>query len=79
MFIHRKLKNGDICFLANQNNFEDKIEANFRISRYRPWLWDLATVTINPATYYLDGELTAVSIPMDSFGYMFVVFSGRNR
>jgi hypothetical protein len=79
MFIHRKLKNGGIYFLANQTDFEDNIEASFRISGYKPELWDPATGTVNPATYHFDGGRTVVSIPMDRFGSVFVVFTDRTK
>jgi hypothetical protein len=74
MFLHRKLNNGGIYFLANQKDQEEKIEASFRISGYKAELWDAATGTISPASYSFDGNRTKVTVPLDRFGSVFVVF-----
>jgi hypothetical protein len=74
MFIHRKLNNGGIYFVANQLDREEKIEATFRISGYEAELWDAATGKISPASYKFDGVRTNVTIPLGRFGSVFVVF-----
>jgi hypothetical protein len=77
VFIHRKLSNGGIYFLANQKDHEEEIEASFRISGYKAELWDPATGTISPASYEFDGNRTDVTVPLDRFGSVLVVFRER--
>lgn len=77
MFLHRKLNDGGIYFVANQKDQEENIEASFRISGYKAELWDAATGLIMPASYEFDGTRTKVSIPLGRFGSVFVVFRER--
>lgn len=79
MFIHRKLDNGGIYFLANQKDQEEKIEASFRISGYKPELWDASTGSMTPVSYEFDGVRTKISIPLDRFGSVFVVFNEKTK
>ncbi len=74
MFIHRKLSKGDIYFLANRVDREEEIEASFRVTGYKPELWDPATGAMSPASYEFDGDRTNVAVPLDRFGSVFVVF-----
>ena len=74
MFIHRNLSQGDIYFLANRVDREEVIEASFRVAGYKPELWDPATATMSPVSYSIDGDRTNVTIPMDRFGSVFIVF-----
>jgi len=79
MFLHRKLDDGGIYFLANQTDREEKIEASFRISGYKPELWDAATGSMTPVSYEFDGVRTKITIPFDQFGSVFVVFSEKTK
>lgn len=74
MFIHRKLSNGNIYFLANRIDRTETITGSFRGTGYKPELWDPATGKISPASYEFDGDRTNVIIPFDRFGSVFVVF-----
>ncbi len=79
MFLHRKLNNGGIYFLANQTDHEEEIEASFRISGYKAEFWDPATGEISPASYEFDGDRTNVTIPLGRFGSVFVVFREKTN
>ncbi|WP_346857669.1 glycosyl hydrolase [uncultured Draconibacterium sp.] len=79
MFLHRKLNNGGIYFVASQTANVETIEASFRISGYKAELWDPATGKISPVSYSFDGERTNVTIPLDSFGSIFVVFREKTK
>jgi len=79
MFIHRKLNNGGIYFIANQTDREERIEASFRISGYKAELWDPATGEISPASWESDGNFTKVDIPIGRFGSVFVVFREKTK
>ena len=79
MFLHRKLNNGGIYFVASQTANVETIKASFRISGYKAELWDPATGKISPVSYEFDGERTNVTIPLDSFGSIFVVFRDKTK
>ena len=79
MFIRRTLPDGAIYFVANRVDRAETIEASFRITGYKPELWDPATGTVRPASYNFDDERTAVKIPFDRFGSVFVVFHERTN
>jgi len=79
MFIHRKLENGGIYFVANQTDCEESIEASFRISGFKAEFWDPATGEISPASYKYDGKITKVNIPLGRFGSVFVVFREKTK
>ncbi|WP_321373102.1 glycosyl hydrolase [uncultured Draconibacterium sp.] len=74
MFIHRKLNSGGIYFLANRIDRAETIEASFRITGFKPELWDPATGTISEVSYRIDEDRTSVTVPLDRFGSVFVVF-----
>lgn len=79
MFIHRKLPTGDIYFVANRVDRAEKIEASFRVTGYKPELWDPITGKTSPVTYSFDDERTSVTIPLERFGSTFVVFSEKTK
>jgi hypothetical protein len=74
MFLHRKLNNGGLYFLANRVDREEKIEASFRISGYKAEFWDPATGKTAPASYRIENGRTYVTVPLERFGSVFVVF-----
>lgn len=75
MFLTRKLNNGErMYFLASMKDQEEVIDASFRISGYKAELWDPVSGEISPASYEFDGERTRVTISLDRFGSVFVVF-----
>jgi len=79
MFICRKLNKGSIYFLANQIDRSETIEASFLISGYKAELWDPATGKIKPASYEFDGNSTKVTINLECFGSVFVVFREKTK
>jgi len=80
MFLHRKLNNnGGIYFVASQKDQEETIEASFRISGYKAEFWDPSTGKITPVSYAFDGERTKVTVPLDRFGSLFVVFREKTN
>lgn len=79
MFLHRKLEDGEIYFVANQKDQEEKIEASFRVKGYKPELWDAATGEMKPASYQFEGDRTKVTIPFERFGSVFVVFREKTN
>ena len=77
MFIHRRLSNGDVYFLSNRIDRAETVEASFRITGLKPELWDPATGLTAQASYKFDGGRTTVTVPLDRFGSVFVIFRER--
>jgi hypothetical protein len=74
MFIHRRLDDGDLYFVANRVDRAETITASFRVSGRIPELWDPSTGLAHPGSYRMDGERTEVTVPFDRFGSLFVLF-----
>lgn len=80
MFLTRKLGNGErVYFLASMKDQEEAIQGSFRISGYKAELWDPTSGEISPATYSFDGDRTTVTIPLERFGSVFVVFRDKTQ
>jgi hypothetical protein len=74
MFIHRRISKGDVYFLSNRIDRAETVEASFRVTGLKPELWDPATGLTTQASYKFDGSRTTVTVPLDRFGSVFVVF-----
>jgi hypothetical protein len=79
MFVHRKLSQGDIYYVANRVDRAEKVEASFRVTGYKPELWDPATGKTSPVSYSFDDKRTSVTIPFDRFGSVFIVFGEKTK
>jgi hypothetical protein len=74
MFVHRKLNDGDLYFIDNRKSDAENLEATFRVSGFAPELLDPATGTSQPASYHMAVGSTTVSLHLDPYGTVFVVF-----
>jgi hypothetical protein len=74
MFIHRRLADGDAYFVSNRVDRAESITASFRVTGRIPELWDPSTGRTHPASYRITGGRTEVTLPLDRFGSLFVVF-----
>ncbi|WP_253717915.1 glycosyl hydrolase [Sphingomonas sp. AP4-R1] len=74
MFLHRRLDDGDIYFLANRVERSERVKASFRVTGKIPELWDPAMGQARAASYRIAGGRTEVDVPLDPFGSLFVVF-----
>lgn len=74
LFLHRALADEDIYFLSNRNDRAETIEGRFRVVGKEPELWDAATGRTRPAAYRIDDGATTVTVPLDPWGSVFVVF-----
>ncbi len=73
-FVHRKLADGDLYFVDNRKDRAENLEATFRVSGFAPELWDPATGTSRPASYRMADNRTEVTLHLDPYGTVFVVF-----
>ncbi len=74
LFVHRKLDDGDLYFVDNRNDRDEKVEASFRVTGKAPELWHADTGTIEPVSYTTSGGSTKVPMHLEPWGAVFVVF-----
>jgi hypothetical protein len=74
-WIHRKVGNEDIYFIASRWDAKEKINATFRVSGKQPEIWDPVTGETRPAKAFTQADgLTTVALEFDARGSVFVVF-----
>jgi len=74
LFVHRKLDDGDLYFVDNRNNRDEKVEASFRVTGKAPELWHADTGAIEPVSYEIADGRTRVPLHLEPWGTVFVVF-----
>jgi hypothetical protein len=74
-WIHRRIDDADVYFVANGRRRPEEIVATFRIAGRRPERWDPMTGAVSPLPVYgqADGR-TRVALRLDEAGSCFVVF-----
>lgn len=79
-YIHRRVGNTDVYFIANQRRTTEELVCTFRVSGKQPELWDADTGAITPVNAYesADGQTragsTRVPVTLGPCGSVFVVF-----
>jgi hypothetical protein len=73
-FVHRKLDDGDVYFVNNRKNSEQRIEASFRVSGRVPEMWRADTGTAEALSYRTENGVTVVPLDMSAEDSFFVVF-----
>ncbi|MFD2872773.1 glycosyl hydrolase [Mucilaginibacter ximonensis] len=74
-WIHRRVGNDDIYFVASRWDTPEKLNATFRVSGKQPELWDPVTGEIRPAKAFTQSHgRTTVPLEFDPRGSVFVVF-----
>jgi hypothetical protein len=77
-FVHRTTKNAEIYFLANSSNVPIKTEASFRVAGMKAEWWDPMSGKIIPADIsFKRKDRTAVTLDLEPYGSIFLVFSKR--
>jgi hypothetical protein len=74
LFVHRKLDGGDIYFLDNRNDRDERVDATFRVTGKAPELWYAETGKSEPASYKIAEGRTTVPLHLEPWGTVFVVF-----
>jgi alpha-L-rhamnosidase/Glycosyl hydrolases family 2, sugar binding domain len=74
MYVHRALADRDVYFIDNRRDREERVAATFRVEGKEPELWDAATGASLPVTYQIGGGRTTVSLDLDPYGSIFVIF-----
>ena len=73
-FLHRRVNDTDVYFVANRKDRSQTVQASFRTVGKAPELWDPVTGKASPASYRTDNGRTIVDIAFNPFGSTFVVF-----
>jgi hypothetical protein len=73
-FVHRKLADGDVYFVDNRNDRDETVDATFRVAGKAPELWHAETGKAEPASYHIGDGRTTVSLHLEPWGAVFVVF-----
>jgi hypothetical protein len=74
LFVHRKLDDGDLYFVNNRRNREERIEASFRVDGRIPEMWRADTGRVEPLSYRVENGATFVPLDMGAEDSFFVVF-----
>lgn len=78
-YIHRKLADGHLYFVANRRRFNEELVCSFRLEGYQPELWDANTGERKPvAVYTAENGITTLPLQLDPGGSVFVVFKKNN-
>ncbi|QJW89833.1 glycosyl hydrolase family 43 [Spirosoma taeanense] len=74
-FIHRRINDTDVYFLANQRRTTEELVCTFRVAGRQPELWDADTGQITPVSVYelTDGRVR-MPLVLSPAGSVFVVF-----
>jgi hypothetical protein len=73
-FVHRKLADGDLYFVANRGDHAARVNATFRVTGKVPELWRAETGKTEPASYRIADGRTTVPLDLEPWGAVFVVF-----
>ncbi|WP_167619353.1 glycosyl hydrolase [Maribellus sediminis] len=74
-YIHRKLADGHLYFVANRRRFNEELVCSFRLEGYQPELWDANTGERKTvAVYSTENGITTLPLQLDPGGSVFVVF-----
>ena len=74
LFVHRKLSDGDIYFVANRGDRTESVDAFFRVTGKAPELWRAEDGKMEPAAFKMEDGRTTVPLKLEPWGSVFVVF-----
>lgn len=79
LFIHRRIKDGDVYFVSNQTDKDIDIDAAFRVSGKAPELWDAVTGSSRDLpSYKQEGGITTVPLKFAPNQSSFIVFRKKS-
>jgi len=74
LFVHRRLADGESYWVGNRKDRVESLDATFRVTGKAPELWHPDTGQIEPAAYRAANGRTAVSLRLQPYDAVFVVF-----
>jgi len=74
-YIHRKIEDKDVYFVANRRRLEEELVCSFRVSGKLPEIWDTDTGEIIPVNLFDSSDgITRIPLHLGPGGSVFVVF-----
>ncbi len=73
-FVHRRVGDDDVYFVAHHGGRSERLEARFRVTGKAPEIWRADDATIRPASYRIEDDHTVVPLDVRADDSLFVVF-----
>lgn len=74
-WVHRRVSDGDVYFLANRQRRAERVTCTFRVTGKTPALWDAETGAIShPALFEASDKATRIAFDLSPAGSTFVSF-----
>ncbi|HKK40873.1 MAG TPA: glycosyl hydrolase, partial [Bacteroidales bacterium] len=77
LYVHRKIKEGDIYWINNRLDDYDTINSVFRIDDLRPEIWDPVTGDISQTSFTREKGITKIPLVLGPADALFIVFRGK--
>jgi len=77
-FVHRKIADAHIYFLANTSNAQQDVQVSFRIQGVKAESWDPMTGAVSGLPMSQTGARSVVQLRLEPYGSRVVVFSNRS-
>ncbi|HEU4903962.1 MAG TPA: glycosyl hydrolase, partial [Flavisolibacter sp.] len=74
LYVHRRLRDGDIYWINNRNEWDETVEVAFRVSGKVPQIWRPETGKTEPASYRFSNGETKLRLHLTPNDAVFVVF-----
>jgi len=74
LFVHRRLVDGDVYFIASRSGQPLDMEARFRVTGKQPEIWRADSGQVEPVSYAINHGQTAVPLHLETGESLFVVF-----
>ena len=74
LFVHRKLSDADLYFVDNRRDRSENLEVKFRVQGMEAELWHPDTGAIEPTSFRIVNDRTAVPLTLEPWETVFVVF-----
>ena len=74
LYLHRHLKDGELYFVSNRSDRAETAAARFRVTGYRPEIWNAVTGETKGADFTSANGLTSVTLSLPAYGSAFVIF-----
>jgi alpha-L-rhamnosidase len=78
-FVHRKLADGDLYFVDNRSDRNERVNATFRVTGKAPELWHAETGQAEAVSFKIAGGRTIVPLKLEPWGTVFVVFRKKTK
>ena len=78
-FVHRKMDDIEIYWVANHIDRVEDVEVSFRVSTMEPELWHPVTGVMEKVSYSIAGGVTKIPLHLEPYDAVFVVFKNKTN